>query len=152
MLNLPSDITQTTSDPTGATVTYTASASDFKDGPLTANCAPASGSTFPVGTTTVNCSATNSSNQTTTGSFHVTVNFGDTTPPVIQSPGDQTAPATGPDGAAVTYIVTATDPDNSAGEITIDCLPASGSTFPKGTTPVTCNAHDPAGNPATQVT
>src|SRR5262249_55631068 len=123
MLNLPSDITQTTTDPTGATVTYTASASDFKDGPLTANCAPASGSTFPVGTTTVNCSATNSSSQTSTGSFHVTINFtGDTTPPTIQSPGTQTATATSAAGAVVSYTVTATDPDNSAGEITIVCL------------------------------
>ena len=46
-------------------------------------CNPPSGSTFALGTTTVNCSATNILNQTTTGSFHVTVV--DTTPPTITS-------------------------------------------------------------------
>src|SRR5262249_58493668 len=102
------------------------------------------------GTTTVNCSATNSSNQTTTGSFHITINFtGDTTPPTIQSPGTQTATATSAAGAVVSYSATATDPDNTAGEITVVCLPASGSTFAIGTTQVTCNAHDPAGEAAT---
>jgi hypothetical protein len=133
-------------------VTYSASASDFKDGTLPANCSPASGSSFPTGTTTVNCSATNSSSQTTTGSFHVTITYVDNTPPTIQSPGDQTLPATSAAGAVVNYTVTATDPDDPASAITITCDHPSGSTFPKGTTLVTCNAHDAAGNNATPVT
>jgi hypothetical protein len=57
-------------------------------------------------------------------------------------------------GAVATYNVTATDPDNTKAQLTITCLPDSGSTFPLGprgntkTTTVTCQAHDPAGNSA----
>src|SRR5262249_23117128 len=128
-LNLPADFSQTTTDPTGAIVTYTATATDLKDGTVTVNCTPASGTKIAVGTTTVNCSATNSSSQTSTGSFHVTVNFNDTTAPTIQSPGDQTVAATSANGANVSYTVTATDPDDPASSITIVCSPASGSLF-----------------------
>jgi hypothetical protein len=74
---------------------------------------------------------------------------GDTTPPVIHVPADITAEATGASGAAVTYVVTATDPDDASSVLTLACLPASGSTFALGQTTVNCNAHDPAGNPAT---
>jgi hypothetical protein len=44
---------------------------------------PPSGATFPLGTTTVQCTATDTLNQTTTGSFSVTV--ADRTPPTITS-------------------------------------------------------------------
>jgi hypothetical protein len=57
----------------GATVTYTATATDIVDGPVTPSCSPASGSFFPNGTTTVNCSATDAHGNTATGSFTVTV-------------------------------------------------------------------------------
>src|SRR4029079_6850079 len=56
--------------------------------------------------------------------------------------------ATGPSGAAVSYAVTASDPDDAPAQITLTCAPASGSTFALGTTTVTCNAHDAAGNNA----
>lgn len=78
-LTLPADITAEATSPAGAVVTYEATADE--NAPVV--CNPASGSTFPLGTTTVNCSATNILNQTTTGSFHVTVV--DTTPPTITS-------------------------------------------------------------------
>ena len=39
----------------GRVVTFTATASDIVDGPLTPTCVPASGFLFPVGTTTVSC-------------------------------------------------------------------------------------------------
>ena len=39
----------------GRVVTFTATANDVVDGPLTPTCVPASGSLFPVGTTTVSC-------------------------------------------------------------------------------------------------
>src|SRR4051794_4821343 len=48
-----SPLTTTTASPGGATVTYSASAADDIDGPITATCSPASGSTFPVGSSTV---------------------------------------------------------------------------------------------------
>ncbi len=54
-------------------VTYTSTATDLVDGPLTPTCTPPSGSLFPVGTTTVTCTATDSEGNPATGSFTVTV-------------------------------------------------------------------------------
>ena len=73
VVTVPGNITTPATGPTGATVTYTASATDDRDGPLTPTCTPASGSTFPVGTTTVTCTATDTAGNTGTGSFTVTV-------------------------------------------------------------------------------
>lgn len=71
----------------------------------------------------------------------------DATAPVFAGVTDLTVPASGPDGAVVSYPVTATD--GLGGTVTTVCTPASGSTFPVGTTPVTCTATDQAGNRAT---
>lgn len=65
----------------------------------------------------------------------------DTIPPVLTLPPDQTVEAQGPNGAAVTFTVTANEPLAAP----VSCNPASGSTFPIGSTPVTCNATDLAG-------
>ena len=67
----------------------------------------------------------------------------DTTPPVLSLPSDITAEATSPNGAAVTYTVSATD--DVDGAVTPTCTPASGSTFGLGLTTVTCSATDQAG-------
>jgi HYR domain len=56
-------------------VTYSVSATDPVDGPLTPVCTPASGSTFPPGTTTVTCTATDTHGNTATGSFQVQVQY-----------------------------------------------------------------------------
>jgi hypothetical protein len=71
----------------------------------------------------------------------------DTGAPVFAGITDLTVPATGPAGATVTFPLTATD--GLGGPVTTVCTPASGSTFPVGTTPVTCTATDEAGNGAT---
>jgi len=63
------------------------------------------------------------------------------------SPADQTAEATGPGGAAVTYV-TPTATDNLDPTVTVTCTPASGETFPLGSSGVTCTAADLAGNSA----
>jgi hypothetical protein len=90
----------------------------------------------------------------------------DTTPPTLSVPEDMgMVEATSTAGAVVTYTVTAhdnvdgtatldernvlTQDDDVGGDITISCTPASGSTFPIGTTTVTCTATDAAGNTAT---
>lgn len=75
--------------------------------------------------------------------------YTDTTPPVLTLPSTITMNAPSPAGAVVSYHVTATDPDNSPDQLTIQCAPSSGSTFPIGTTTVNCTASDPAGNTAT---
>lgn len=74
----------------------------------------------------------------------------DTTPPVIASQSNMFVEATGANGAIVNFAPTATD--NVDPSVTVVTSPASGSLFPIGTTTVTCNATDLAGNPAIPVT
>jgi hypothetical protein len=57
----------------GARVRYPVSATDATDGPLPAACLPKSGSLFSVGRSTVTCSPADSSGNTTTARFVVTV-------------------------------------------------------------------------------
>ena len=125
----------------GAVVTYPApTVSGMGCGTIT--CSPVSGSFFPVGMTTVNCSETSGA----TCSFTVTVN--DTQPPTITCPANVTASNTpGMCSAVVNYgAVSATDNCTAPA---IVCSQPSGSTFPVGTTTVTCTATDAASNTAT---
>ncbi len=62
------------------------------------------------------------------------------TPPSITVPKEIVTPATGPSGAAVSYVVEASDSDGLVRSLT--CTPTSGSTFPAGTTKVECTAVD----------
>jgi Metallo-peptidase family M12B Reprolysin-like/HYR domain len=68
----------------------------------------------------------------------------DTTPPVLTVPGPIVVNATSPAGRVVTFTATATD--NVDPSPTVVCVPPSGSTFPIGTTTVTCTATDASGN------
>lgn len=142
ILAVPADMTAEATSPAGAAVTYNATATDDVDPNPTVACAPPSGSTFPIGSSSVNCTATDASGNSASGSFMVTVQ--DTTPPVLTVPADITTAATSPAGAAVSYSVSAVDiaDPNPA----INCTPASGSTFPIGTTAVNCTAADTRGN------
>ena len=74
-------------------------------------------------------------------------NYGDTTPPTITVPATITIDATSPAGAPLNYVVTATDTVDPYP--TVNCAPATGSTFPMGTTVVNCTAIDASGNSAT---
>jgi hypothetical protein len=129
-LSLPADITAVATGPSGADVTYSASANDLVDGAVSVTCSPSSGSTFALGTTTVNCSASDSRSNSSSGSFHVIVVA---EPPPPTDPHDITAEATGPGGAIVTFNVV----DDGGRPLT--CAPASGSTFPLGANTVTCS-------------
>jgi len=145
--------------PSGASVSFTVSAVDLYDPSPASVCTRdvdgspiTSPGAFPVGTTSVTCTGTDSSGNAASAPFSVTVV--DTTAPAITVPGDITgAEATGPDGAIVefdgtaTFDVTATDTVDT--DVEIVCTPASGSTFPLGTTSVECTATDNAGNIAT---
>lgn len=141
-LNLPSNITAEATGPSGAVVTYSATASDNLDASLIFGCSPASGSTFPLGTTTVTCTAQDDADNTASGGFNVTVQ--DTTPPVLTLPADITLEATSPAGAIATFSATAIDIVD--GSISVTCVPPSGSTFPLGTTSVNCSVSDANGN------
>ena len=144
-LVLPADQTAEATSGAGASVSFTTSATDVVDGPLSVNCDHASGDTFPVGTTTVACSATDTAGNPTTGSFHVTVQ--DTTAPLLVLPLDKTAEATGAAGASVLFATAASDVVD--GLMSVNCDHASGDTFPLGTTTVACSTTDTAGNPTT---
>jgi hypothetical protein len=72
-LHLPSDMTATTTSPTGTTVTWSASASDWTGSSLPVDCTPLSGSLFPLGKTPVNCSAVDGSGNAAFGLFNVSV-------------------------------------------------------------------------------
>jgi hypothetical protein len=89
-----------------------------------------------------------------TGQSKVTVNVSFTpcapppspnTPPTLTVPNYVLAEATGPDGAHVNFVVTATDAEDGDLTGSVVCTPASGSLFPIGETPVTCTVTDSGG-------
>lgn len=126
------DVTAEATGPNGAVVTFSAGGGpgdrDDENGRPIGSCAPASGSTFPLGETTVQCS---------NGWFKVKVV--DTTAPALLLPANITT-----HNPVVTYTATATDLVD--GSVAVGCTPASGSTFPAGTTTVHCSASDSRGN------
>jgi hypothetical protein len=68
-------------------------------------------------------------------------------PPTVQVPGPLMVEGNTTGGAIVTYVATATDPED--GDLTPVCSPPSGSTFPLGTTAVSCSASDSFGHTVT---
>lgn len=134
----PADIIKNT-DPgvCTATATYTTPTGDGCPAP-TVTCNPPSGFAFPKGITTVTCTATNGNLPNATCTFTVTVK--DNEAPVCHLPANITQNNdAGACNAVVSYTATATD---NCGTATINCTPASGSTFSKGTTTVNCTASD----------
>ncbi len=127
---------------TGAVASYTPTSVDNCGG-ATVSCSHPSGANFPVGDTNVTCTAQDKSGNTNSCQFNVKVR-GDVTPPTLSCP---TAPVRASTCAAggtqVSFTTSATD---TCGGATVTCSRASGSTFPVGSTPVTCTARDPAGN------
>ncbi|MBI1849494.1 MAG: HYR domain-containing protein [Planctomycetes bacterium] len=141
-INCPANVSAECTSPSGAVVSYMTSAQDECGGPVNIVCNPAAGSTFPFGSTTVTCTATDSSMNSSSCSFSVTVR--DTTPPRITCPSDVTAECAGTNGTSVTYTATATDLCDTT--VDVSCTPASGSSFPLGTTQVCCTASDSSEN------
>src|SRR4029079_18995513 len=68
----------------------------------------------------------------------------DTTAPTLDVPDPVTAEATGPAGANVVYAATTRDAVDD--NVDLVCDPPSNTTFPLGTTTVTCTATDFSGN------
>jgi HYR domain-containing protein len=143
-LNLPGTITQEATSASGNAVSFSVTATDLVDPSPTVVCDHTSGATYAIGTTTVSCTATDATGNHSSGSFDIVVQ--DTTPPTISNvPSTITQEATSPSGNAVTYTApTATDTVDPSPSV--NCSPASGSTFPIGTTTVTCTATDATGN------
>jgi hypothetical protein len=143
-----SDVTAEATSVNGAAVTYTATAKDLVDGATTVTCTVASGSTFKIGDTLVTCNTADKVGNKASADFTITVQ--DTTAPLLTKPADIALTATSAAGATATYAPKATDAVD--GSVAATCNPASGSAFALGTTQVTCQATDKAGNKsATQV-
>ena len=140
-------VTLTSADEPGGlgvkSITYTLSGAQTGGGSV-------SGSTASFTISTEGTTVVSYYGQDNAGNIEATKNLGvkiDKTPPVLTVPSKITANATSPAGAVVTYSVTATD--NLDPNPIVSCTPASGSTFPIGTTTVNCNASDAAGNSST---
>lgn len=131
----------------GAAVTFTTPTASDEDGPVAVTCDAASGSVFPVGSTTVHCSATDADDAPSTVTTTLTVMVVDKDLALTGVPAAVTVNATSPTGAAVSFT-----PPTAADEETppaVSCDHASGSTFPIGTTTVTCSATDTDDTPNT---
>lgn len=136
-------ITEATSA-SGAIANYSFGLFDDYDRFPTATYSIPSGTLFPIGTTSVTVTARDASGNTRVQNFNVIVVDN---PPNLSLPGDIVTNATSATGAAVTYFASANDV--ISGPEPVQCSPASGSTFPIGTTNVNCSATDGAGNTAT---
>jgi hypothetical protein len=146
VVTVPSNLVAEATSAAGATVSYSASATDLVAGSITPTCSPASGATFALGTTTVTCTASDGAN---TGKASFTVTVRDTTAPVISGTPANITVFGGAGGAVVNYT-SPTAVDLISGSRPVTCTPASGSTF-TGTTTVTCQASDTA-SPANTAT
>ena len=144
VVTVPANLVVEATGPTGATVSFSASATDAQDGGLPAICVPASGALFPIGTTTVTCKATDAAGAVGSASFKVTVK--DTqVPRVEQRAGDHRRLRDVHGGREGDYTKpTATDAVDGARPVA--CTPASGAQFAVNKTTVTCSASDTRGN------
>jgi hypothetical protein len=98
-------------------------------------CLPLPGTGFVAGSTNVTCTAVDDCGNVSTCSFTVSLV---PPPPTITNPGNITTNTTSTAcSQVVKWTVTSSSP---CGTTTTTCTPASGSTFAKGTTPVTCTA------------
>ena len=79
---------------------------------------------FPLGTTQVTCTATDPTNPANTSVAHFYITITNTIPPSISTPTSIVAEATGPNGAMVTYHVTANDPVDGDVTSKMICTPA----------------------------
>ena len=142
LLNCSSNLTVTAANWSGAVVSFTLTATGGCS-QATVTSIPASGSTFPVGTTTVNVTASDLCGHTNTCNFTVTVKPPVYPPIALINSTNITVTATSSNGAVVSFASTAT---GGCSPPAISFVPASGSTFPIGTTTVTNAAYDSCGN------
>jgi hypothetical protein len=147
-LNVPqSPVEAEATSLSGASVSYTVSAIDNIDNPITPSCEPPSGSIFPIAKTLVTCTAKDSSDNSDFKTFTVTVR--DSAPNISVPAQPIKVNTTGPAGVSINYANVVSAADAVDGAITLECTPNSGSIFQVGSTSVSCTASDTAGNTAT---
>jgi uncharacterized repeat protein (TIGR01451 family) len=143
VLTCPADVVvSNTLDQCGAIVHFAVSATDNCSTP-TVVATPVSGSNFPVGTTVVTATAADASGNTSTCTFTVTVV--DAQLPQITCPTNRVVVVPYGSSYAVVTFPPPVATDN-CGVVWTNCSMASGSVFPLGTTIVSCEAADAAGN------
>ncbi|WNG45835.1 HYR domain-containing protein [Archangium minus] len=144
-LTCPGNVVAEATGAQGATVNYSPPTATDLVSSASLSVNHPSGSTFPLGTTPVTVTATDAANNTTTCAFTVTVQ--DTTAPTLSCPADVSVTNAPAEGQSVDFpSATALD---SASTATVSYSHASGSLFAPGTTQVTVQATDAAGNSAT---
>jgi hypothetical protein len=145
IIGTPSDITVEATSSAGAVINFIPpTADDLVDGKIGVICDYAPISIFSLGTTTVTCTAEDKVGNKATSSFTVAVQ--DTTSPtLIGTPSEITVEATSSAGAVINFIPPTAN-DLVDGVVEVVCDHESGSSFPLGTTTVTCTATDKAGN------
>jgi hypothetical protein len=145
VVKVPANVTAEATGPNGARVQYgDVSATDIVDGPMNPACSQASDTVFKLGTTTVTCTAIDAAVNKGSNSFTVTVV--DTTKPDVQAPANMVIGNTSGTGADNVVYTGASAEDRVSGNLPVTCTPPSGSTFPLGSTTVTCKSTDAAGN------
>jgi hypothetical protein len=73
VLTIPTALTVDATSPSGAVVTFAATATDYAPAAPVVSCTPQTGTTFAIGVTTVRCSAVDTANNRADGQFSVTV-------------------------------------------------------------------------------
>ncbi|XP_071961245.1 hyalin-like [Antedon mediterranea] len=119
------------------------SVTDNVDTGLSATCTPPSGSSFYIGSTDVTCSAMDTTGNTGSCVFTVTIN-NDIEAPIVTCPKNIKE-----NSVTDQHTVTWDDPsvtDNVDTGLSATCTPPSGSSFNIGSTAVICSAMDTAGN------
>jgi uncharacterized protein (TIGR03382 family) len=144
-LTCPADMVAEATSASGASVGYPPANATGSE-PLTVTYSHASGAQFALGATSVTATVTDGFGRTASCSFSITVR--DTTAPALSCPQNLAAEATGPNGAAVSYLPPLVT-DAVTASPTVMVSHASGSTFPLGSTRVTATATDAAGNAST---
>ena len=149
IVGLPADINVNT-DAGQATAVVSWSAPTVTDNAagatITQTAGPAPGSAFPIGTTTVTYEAEDASGNIVTGSFDVTVTDNEG-PSIVSLPADINVGTDAGQPTAVVSWVAPTVTDNAPGAtITQTAGLVPGSAFPVGTTTITYEAEDAAGN------
>ncbi len=116
-------------------------------GPLTITQSPMPGMMVGLGTTSVTLTVTDANNNHSTCTTSVTVI--DAAPPALNNcPANITTNTTAKQCAATVTYTPPTASDNCSAVGTPSCIPPSGSSFPKGTTTITCSVKDAANNPS----
>ncbi|MHB8993659.1 MAG: HYR domain-containing protein [Armatimonadota bacterium] len=141
-LTVPADIRVEQATAAGTRVPFSASASDICDAAPEIRYSATPGTIFPLGSTRVNVTATDDSGNTTTKSFNVIVM--DTTAPDLTVSDDITVEQATAAGTKVDFDASAVDICDASPEVV--AVPASGTVFPLGTTPVSVTATDDSGN------